>query len=107
MYLEEKVEELLTKLDSLNQKVDLFLPNLETEKGVIHFLEITKDTFNNYLARELIVEGKHFTFEGKRRVFIPEAVIHLKKCGIKGKRSTVSKQNLEINSLKNKLGLVA
>lgn len=107
MYLEEKVEELLTKVDSLNQKVDLFLPNLETEKGVIHFLEITKDTFNNYLSKGHIVEGKHFTFEGKRRVFIAEAVIQLKKSGVKGKRSILSKEKVEINSLKNKLGLVA
>jgi uncharacterized protein YheU (UPF0270 family) len=107
MYLEEKVEELLTKLDSLNQKVDLFLPNLETEKGVIHFLEITKDTFNNYVSRAVLIEGVHYRYEGKRKVFEPEAIIQLKKSGVKGKRSGTSQTQLEISSLKNKLGLVA
>jgi hypothetical protein len=106
MFLEERLLKLTEKIDLLNQKVDLFLPNLETEKGVIHFLEITKETFNSYIDRGIFIENEHFVYDGKKRIFYPDSIIELKKYGIKGKRSISSKQ-IEVQSIKAKLGIAA
>lgn len=106
MYLEEQISNLVEKIDELNQKVDLFLPNLETEKGVMHFLEITRETYNGYLNKNTLIEGVHYIKQGKRKVFIPSEIIELKKLGIKGKRIQNTRQD-QVNSIKEKLGLVA
>lgn len=83
----------------------MFLPDLTTEKGVIHFLEITKNTFNNYLKNELLIEGKHFMKNGKKKVFNPQEIIKLKKIGIKGKHKTASQQDT-LDFLNKKLGIM-
>ena len=105
MFLEEKVNLILKNQDHLAQKIDLFLPNLEREKGVIHFLEITKNTFNTYMKNGVFVEGKHFIKEGRTKVFVPDAIIELKKSGIKGKRKTSKKQD-KLDAVNLKLGIM-
>ena len=70
MYLEEKLDTLIAKQNELIEMVGIFLPDLTTEKGVIHFLEITKNTFNNYIKDNIFKEGKHYIKRGNRRVFI-------------------------------------
>ena len=94
MYLEEKLDTLIKKQKELIEMVEIFLPDLTTEKGVIHFLEITKNTFNNYLKEEILLEGEHFVKNANKRVFIPQEIIKLKKIGIKGKhKNSVKKQD--------------
>jgi len=105
MYLEEKLDLILDKQEKLLQKVELFLPNLEKEKGVIHFLEITKNTFNTYIKDGLFIEGKHYVKEGKIKVFIPNAIIELKKSGVKGKRKTSTKQD-KLDAVNLQLGII-
>jgi len=105
MYFEEKVDLLIETLNQLHEKVDLFLPDLKTEKGIIHFLEITKNTFNNYMNSGVFIEGIHFIKEGKTKVFIPDAIIELKKSGVKGKRKTSSKQDT-LDSVNQQLGII-
>jgi len=106
MYLEEKLDLLLENQTLLDKKVDLFPPNLSTEKGVTHFLEITKNTFNNYMVGGVFIEGEHFEREGKAKVFIPDAIIKLKKSGIKGKRKISSKQN-KLDAVNQQLGIIS
>ncbi|MEA2049365.1 MAG: hypothetical protein U9O56_01330 [Campylobacterota bacterium] len=105
MYLEEKLDTLIEKQKELIEMVEMFLPDLTTEKGVIHFLEITKNTFNNYLKNELLIEGKHFMKNGKKKVFNPQEIIKLKKIGIKGKHKTASQQDT-LDFLNKKLGIM-
>ncbi|MBU3939611.1 hypothetical protein KJ942_08895 [bacterium] len=105
MYLEEKIDALMAKQTELMEMVQLFLPNLETERGIIHFLEITKNTFNTYISENIFIEGTHYKRVGNRKVFIPDEIIKLKKIGVKGKRKTKTKQDT-LDYLNNKLGII-
>ena len=67
MFLEEKIDLLIFKQTQLLERVELFLPNLENEKGVIHFLEITKNTFNNYIKDGVFDEVLHFVKEKDKK----------------------------------------
>jgi hypothetical protein len=106
MYLEEKLDKLIDLMQSLEKKVDIFIPDLTTERGVMSLIGVSKETINSYYERAILVENIHFIFEGKKRVFFPEAIIKLKKEGIKGKRTQSRKQE-QVNSLKEKLGIAA
>jgi hypothetical protein len=106
MYVEEKIDLLINEIKTLSEKVELFLPNLEDERGVIHFLEITKNTFNNYLNSGVFIEGVHFVKNGNKRKFVSSSILKLKQSGIKGKRKVSNKQDT-ISDLKMKFGLVA
>ena len=75
MYMEEKIDNLINKQNQLIEMVQLFLPNIESEKGVIHFLEITKNTFNNYINNGVFVEGIHYTKINNKNIFIPTEII--------------------------------
>lgn len=105
MYLEEKLDTLIQKQKELIEMVEIFLPDLTTEKGVIHFLEITKNTFNNYLKDNVLVEGQHFLKHGKRRTFVVHEIIKLKKRGIKGKHKNQTQQD-RLDFLNQKLGII-
>ena len=105
MYLEEKIDLLIDEHQKLMNMVQTFLPNLETEKGVIHFLEITKNTFNNYLKKGIFVEGIHYVSQGKKRIFVPDEIVKLKQSGIKGKRQFSSKQE-KIDAINKQLGIM-
>lgn len=105
MYLEEKLDNLIQKQKELLDLVEIFLPDLKTEKGVIHFLEITKNTFNNYLKENILLEGKHFIKHDTRRLFIPQEIIKLKKFGIKGKHKNLMQQDT-LDFLNKKLGII-
>jgi len=106
MYLEQKLDLLILEQKQLIEMVKLFLPNLETEKGVIHFLEITKNTFNNYVKNDIFIEGIHFVKNERKRIFVPEEIIKLKKCGIKGKRKSSNKQD-KLEAVNIQLGIMS
>lgn len=105
MYLEEKLDTLIQKQNKLLDLVEIFLPDLTTEKGVIHFLEITKNTFNTYLKDNIFKEGKHYIRKGNRRIFISHEIIKLKKIGVKGKHKTNTQQDT-LDFLNQKLGIM-
>jgi hypothetical protein len=107
MYLEEKLDTLIEKQKVLIEMVELFLPDLTTEKGVIHFLEITKNTFNNYLRENIFIEGKHFTKNGSKRLFNSKEIIKFKKLGIKGKHKNTTLQQDNLDFLNKKLGIIS
>lgn len=105
MFLEEKLDNLIENQTRLLEMVEIFLPDLTTERGVIHFLEITKNTFNNYLKDDVFIEGEHFIKRGNRRLFIPQEIIRLKKAGIKGKHKNSTQQDT-LDFLNQKLGIM-
>jgi len=106
MYLEEKIDKLMAEQERLIGMVELFLPNLEAEKGVIHFLEITKNTFNNYLKDGVLIEGIHFIKDGRNRLFMPDEIVKLKKSGVKGKRKSSNKQD-KLEAINLQLGIIS
>ena len=106
MYLEEKLDLLLKQNEELKSYIELFIPDLTTDKGVIHFLEITRNTFNTYINNNTFIEGSHYIKEGKKRVFLSSEIVKLKKLGIKGKRNKSIKQ-ISIEIAKEKLGIMS
>lgn len=106
MYLEEKIDQILLEQKRLVEMVELFLPNLETEKGVIHFLEITKTTFNTYIKNEVLQEGLHYNKQGNKYIFIPEAIVNLKKSGVKGRHKQSAEDEATLEAVNAKLGII-
>ena len=106
MYLEEKLDKLIAEQSRLVDMVELFLPNLETEKGVMHFLEITRETFNNYVKSEIFVQGKHYIKKGNKRIFLPEAIIKLKKSGVKGRHKKSHEDTAKLEAVNANLGII-
>ncbi len=106
MYLEEKIDRLLLDQKRLVEMVELFLPNLETERGVIHFMEITKATFNTYMKDEVFQEHLHYKKQKNKCIFIPEAIIKLKKSGVKGRHKQSSEDEATLEAIKAKLGII-
>ena len=106
MYLEEKIDYLLSEQKRLIDMVELFLPNLESEKGVIHFLEITKNTFNTYIKDEVLQENIHYIKDGSKRIFNPDEIVKLKKSGVKGRHKISLKDMATIDTVNAKLGII-
>lgn len=105
MYMEDKIEQILLGQKYLQEKIELLLPDLTSGKSVMHFLEITKNTFNNYIKNGTFIEGEHYIKEGPTKVFIPDAIIALKKSGVKGKRKTSNKQDT-LDAVNRQLGII-
>lgn len=94
MCLEDKLDLILNQQEKFNGYIELFMPDLTTEKGVIHFFEITRTTFNTYISNNTFIEGVHYIKDGKKRVFVSDKIIRLKKLGIKGKRNKNTNQDI-------------
>ena len=71
----------------------------------LHFLEITKNTFNTYVKDGVFVEGVHFVKDGNSRIFVPNEIIGLKKSGIKGNRKSLKKQD-KLDAVNLQLGIM-
>lgn len=96
MYVEEKIDLLLEEILNLKSDIKLFFPDLTTEKGVIHFLEITKTTFNTYIKNNIFEEGVHYYNEKNCKVFFADEIIKFKQSGQVGrKRKDTNKDTLE------------
>lgn len=91
MYVEEKIDLLLEEVKRLREDVELFIPDISKEKGVIHFLEITKTTFNTYIREEVLENGLHYVMNKNKKVFIPQAIKDFKKSGQVGRKRNDSK----------------
>jgi len=106
MFMEEKIDLLIKEQKRLYEMVELFLPNLETEKGVVHFLEITKETLNNYIKKDILEEGVHYVKQQNKRVYLPDAIVKLKKVGVKGKRIVSKADEATLEAVNAKLGII-
>lgn len=96
MYLEEIMMQILEEIRSLNSSMNLFLPDVTTQNGVIHFLEITKTTFNTYIKNNIFEEGVHYYNEKNSKVFFADEIKKFKQSGQVGrKRKDTNKDTLE------------
>lgn len=106
MYLEEKIDHLISEQKRLVEMVELFLPNLKSEKGIIHFLEITKNTFNTYIKDGVLQENLHYIKDGNQRVFTPDEIVKLKKSGVKGRHKRSKEDEATLEAINAKLGIM-
>ena len=93
MYMEEKIDYLIKQNKELQFLMELYLPDLTTKKGVIHFLEITTNTFNTYIKESRLVEGVHYYKEKEELVFVKDEIINFKKSGQVGRKINSKKDN--------------
>lgn len=68
---------------------------------------ITKNTFNTYIKNETLQEGVHYDKDGNKKVFIPDAIVKLKKVGVKGKRKTSEEDQATLEAVNAKLGIIS
>jgi len=71
----------LTEIALLKKQLDIFIPDLNLEKEVIHFLCIDKRTFKKYIDEGRLEEGVHYYNDSNKRIYIPDAIIAFKKGG--------------------------
>lgn len=96
MFIEEKQDLIIEQNNKILYYMNLFFPDLTTEKGVIHFLEITKTTFNTYIKNNIFEEGVHYYNEKNSKVFFADEIKKFKQSGQVGrKRKDTNKDTLE------------
>jgi len=84
MYLEEKLDLVLKRLNDQQQLLELFIPDLRKKKHVVTFLGITEQCLNKWLkdSDSPIEQGIHYFLNGRSEIeFIPESIISLKRAG--------------------------
>lgn len=106
MYLEEKVDFLIDQFVKLNEYMELFIPDLSTEKGVISFLQISSRTLKNYIEKDVFQEGIHYENRGKKRVYVSDEILNFKKSGQVGRHRKSTKAD-KIAKVKNQLGMMS
>ena len=61
------------EMKKMSERMAKFAPPISTKREVAHFLRRSESTINNYIAKGLLVEGKHFYRKnGKILVFIED-----------------------------------
>jgi len=71
----------LSRLDTLEKQLDIFIPDLSLEREVIHFLCIDRRTFKKYIEEGRLEEGVHYYNDSNKRIYVPDAIIAFKKSG--------------------------
>lgn len=104
MFIEEKLDLIIEQNNKILYYINLYTPDLTTQNGVIHFLEITKTTFNTYIKNNIFEEGIHYYNEKNCKVFFADEIIKFKQSGQVGrKRKDTNKDTLE--GLKQRLDI--
>lgn len=94
MYDGQKLDLLLEKFEDIQDTLKMFIPNLQHKRNVLIFLDITEPTLNHYINEGVLEENVHYEKINKNKLsFIPEAIIALKKLGIK--KQVVAKKLLK------------
>lgn len=84
MYIEEKLDLVLTKIEETQQLLELFVPDLRKRRHVAAFLGITEQSLKNWLkdSNSPIEQGVHYYLNSHSDAeFIPSSIIALKRSG--------------------------
>ena len=84
MYVEQKLDLILQRLNEQQQLLELFIPNLRKKKQVAVFLGVTEQCLANWLKNTdtPIEQGVHYCFDSHGEIeFIPSSIITLKRSG--------------------------
>lgn len=84
MYVEQKLDLVLQRLEEQQQLLELFIPDLRKRKQVAVFLGISEQCLVNWLkdSNAPIEQGVHYHFNCHGEIeFIPALIITLKRSG--------------------------
>lgn len=84
MYVEQKLDLVIQRLEEQQQLLELFIPDLRKKKYVATFLGITEQCLGNWLkdSDSPIEQGVHYHLNGRGEIeFISSAIILLKRTG--------------------------
>jgi hypothetical protein len=84
MFVEEKLDLVLIKIEEQQQLLELFIPNLRKKRHVATFLNVTEQCLDNWIkdSDSPIEEGVHYHFNSRGALeFISSAIILLKRTG--------------------------
>jgi hypothetical protein len=84
MFVEEKIDLVLQKIEEYQQFLDLFIPDLTRQKNVASFLGVSDQCMLNWLDDDMspIKEKEHYVVKSRGNIeFIPHAIIKLKRTG--------------------------
>ena len=98
----ELIPKLLSKIDELNLKVELFAPKLNTKKGVMQFLNKSEKTIYNYISNGVFKENIHFYKDNGKIVFVESAIIDFKKSYLE-KSGRFAEENAKIQRLRDEI----
>lgn len=105
MYLEEKVDLLIKQNEQLIEYINLFLPDLTTKKGVVHFLEISTNTFNKYIDENIFEEGIHYYKSNDKLIFDKDEIIKFKTSGQVGRKRKDNKKDA-LDTINKKFNII-
>ena len=69
---------LLQKLEDMEKRQEAFMPKVDNKKAVLHYLDISESSYQNYLKDGRLKESVHFYRKNGKMVFIENAIIELK-----------------------------
>lgn len=106
MYIEEKLDLVLRKIEMTQQLLELFVPDLRKRRHVAAFLGITEQSLKNWIKdpNSPIEEGIHYYLNSHSDIeFIPSSIIALKRSGSYKNRREIKKENCadQIKAAKN------
>lgn len=79
MTIEQRFEQLDSKLDVVTEFILLFINTLTTHKAVSNYLGKSEKTINNYINNNTFIMNYHyFINENNKVVFIPSAILEFK-----------------------------
>lgn len=84
VYLEEKIDLVLQRLDEQQKLLELFIPDLRQKKYVATFLGITEQCLGNWItdSDSPMEEGIHYRINARNEIeFIAASIISLKRAG--------------------------
>lgn len=97
MYVEQKLDLVIQRLEEQQQLLELFIPDLRKKKYVATFLGITEQCLGNWLkdSDSPIEQGVHYHLNGRGEIeFIASSIISLKRTGGYKNRREIKKEIL-------------
>lgn len=75
----ELIPRLLSKIESMEERLKKLAPPLTTKKEVARFLNVTPRTISNYIQQGFLKKDKHFYYKNsKMLVFVEEAILEFR-----------------------------
>jgi len=106
MYLEQRLDSMQKQLEMMTSFVQMMMPNLTVRKEVMHFLQISRTTFNTYMNNGVFEEGIHYYYDDdKSIVFIPDEIIKLRASGMQ--RRVAKSKREKVNDVLAGMGIGA
>ncbi|WP_456430546.1 helix-turn-helix domain-containing protein [Nitratifractor sp.] len=77
--LENTLKNILQEMRDQKELLRIVLSSLTGSKQVATFLGVSPRTIEGWVRKGIFVEGEHYYRQGKRLVFIPDAIIEFKR----------------------------